>query len=357
MSMFVKAVRKKAKLRMALTGVSGSGKTLGALYIAYGMTKNWGKIAVLDTEHDRALFYANREDLGTGEFLHCTMTPPYSPERYKALVADAASVVGTEGVVIVDSFSHAWSNEGGVLELKDKIASRPGKTSYTAWAEAGKAQNNLVNTILASDCHVIVTLRSKMEYALEENERGKQVPVKLGLAPVQRDDTEYEFDIVLNIDRAHTATASKDTTFLDGYGEIITPALGEKLAAWLDEGEAPEICEECGKAIRATEKNSVESIIEGTKKNTGKQMCMACYKKWYDEHKPQQTKAETALAAAREKAEEVQKIIHQICAGDDAMAKDMWEKQYAQDAGDIVKMNAALIELTEKLERMNALDA
>ena len=162
---------------------------------------------------------------------------------------------------------------------------------------------------------------------------------------------------MLNIDRAHTATASKDTTFLDGYGEIITPALGEKLAAWLDEGEAPEICEECGKAIRATEKNSVESIIEGTKKNTGKQMCMACYKKWYDEHTPQQTKAETALAAAREKAEEVQKIIHQICAGDDAMAKDMWEKQYAQDAGDIVKMNAALIELTEKLERMNALDA
>ena len=80
MSMFVKAVRKKAKLRMALTGVSGSGKTLGALYIAYGMTKDWGKIAVLDTEHDRALFYANREDLGTGEFLHCTMTPPYSPE-------------------------------------------------------------------------------------------------------------------------------------------------------------------------------------------------------------------------------------------------------------------------------------
>lgn len=280
MSMFVPAVRKKAKLRMALTGVSGSGKTLGALYIAYGITNDWSKIAVLDTEHDRALFYANREDLGTGEFLHCTMTPPYSPERYKALVADAASVVGADGVVIVDSFSHAWSNEGGVLELKDKIASKPGKNSYTAWSEAGKIQNNLVNTILSVDCHVIVTLRSKMEYALEEDERGKQVPVKLGLAPVQREDTEYEFDIVLNIDRSHTATASKDTTFLDGFGEFITPELGERLAEWLDGGKEPDICEVCGCVIKATKTHSIDSIVKGTKEHAGKVMCMNCFHDW-----------------------------------------------------------------------------
>lgn len=239
MGNFQEVVRAKSKLRMALTGVSGAGKTLGALYIAYGLTGDWSKIAVIDTEHERARMYANRTDLGTGKFLYCPLYPPYTAERYTSLVKEAASVVGPDGVVIVDSFSHAWSNEGGVLDVKDRIAAQAGKNSYTAWNEAGKVQNSLVNTILAVGCHTIVTMRSKMDYVMQENERGKTQPVKVGLAPVQRDDTEYEFDIVLDIARSHIATASKDVTFLDKYGEIITPELGRQLKAWLDDGVDP----------------------------------------------------------------------------------------------------------------------
>lgn len=251
---FEKVSRQKAKLRMALTGVSGSGKTLSALYIAYGITGDWSKVALIDTEHERARFYANRDDLGTGEFLYCSMTPPYSPTKYKQLVSEGAQAVGSDGVVIVDSFSHAWNNEGGVLEIKDKIASKQGMNGYTAWNEAGREQNSLVNTILAVDCHVIVTMRSKMDYVLEVNDKGKQTPRKVGLAPVQRDDTEYEFDIVLDINRDHVARASKDTTFLDRYGEVITPQLGTDLAAWLNDGvEPPEkhYCAVCSKPIDA----------------------------------------------------------------------------------------------------------
>lgn len=239
MGNFQKVERLKSKLRLALTGVSGSGKTLGALYIAYGMTGDWNKIALIDTEHERARLYANRTDLGTGVFLYCPMAPPYSADRYKSLVKEAADMVGPEGVVIVDSFSHAWNNEGGILDAKDKIASRQGQTSYTAWNEAGKLQNNLVNTILAVDCHTIVTMRSKMDYVMQENDKGRQTPVKVGLAPVQRDDTEYEFDIVLDIARSHIATASKDVTFLDNYGDVINVELGQKLKSWLDNGLDP----------------------------------------------------------------------------------------------------------------------
>lgn len=239
MGNFQKVVRAKSKLRLALTGVSGSGKTLGALYIAYGLTGDWGRIAVIDTEHERARMYAGREDLGTGEFLYCPLYPPYTAERYKSLVTEAAGIVGPDGAVIVDSFSHAWNNEGGVLEVKDRIAAQANKNSYTAWNEAGKIQNSLVNTILAADCHTIVTMRSKMDYVMQENERGKTQPVKVGLAPVQRDDTEYEFDIVLDIARNHIATASKDVTFLDRFGEVITPELGRQLKAWLDDGVEP----------------------------------------------------------------------------------------------------------------------
>lgn len=239
MGNFQKVARLKSKLRLALTGVSGGGKTLGSLYIAFGMTGDWGKVALIDTEHERARLYANRTDLGTGEFLYCPMAPPYSADRYKALVSEAAVMVGPDGVVIVDSFTHAWNNEGGILDAKDKIASRQGQTSYTAWNEAGKLQNSLVNTILAVDCHTIVTMRSKMDYVLQENEKGRLAPVKVGLAPVQRDDTEYEFDIVLDIARNHMATASKDVTFLDNYGDVINIELGQKLKSWLDNGLEP----------------------------------------------------------------------------------------------------------------------
>lgn len=277
--------RKQAKLRMALCGVSGSGKTLGALYIAYGITGDWSKIALIDTEHERARFYANRSDLGTGEFLYAPLDPPYSPDKYKEYVQTAADMVGTDGVVIVDSFSHAWNNEGGVLEIKDRIAAQAGKNSYTAWNEAGKEQTRLVNTILSVDCHTIVTMRSKMDYALVENDRGKLEPQKLGLAPIQRDDTEYEFDIVLNIARNHIATASKDTTFLDKFGAVITPDLGNQLGEWMKKGKEPEKCSSCNKTITRTAKTSVDGIIQKTKERYGEQLCYSCMMERYNAEK------------------------------------------------------------------------
>lgn len=278
--MFERVTRQKAKLRLALTGVSGAGKTLSALKIAYGLTGDWDKVALIDTEHERARFYANRQDFGIGEFLYAPMAPPFSPEKYKKLVEEGAKSVGSDGVVIVDSFSHAWNSEGGILEIKDRIAEQIGKNSYTAWAEAGREQNSLVNQILSADCHVIVTMRSKMDYVLRENERGRMEPQKVGLAPIQRDDTEYEFDIVLDIARNHVATASKDTTFLDKYGCVITSELGEQLRDWLNQGKDPERCADCSKIIKPTKTKSVAEIVKGTTEKAGKPLCMPCYGVW-----------------------------------------------------------------------------
>ena len=273
---FTPATREKSKLRLALAGPSGSGKTLSALLLAFGVTGDWSKIALIDTEHGRAKFYANRSDLGTGAFLYQELTPPYSPDRYIAMVNVGAAAVGSDGVVIVDSFSHAWDNEGGVLDIKSQIASQKGKTEYTAWDEAGKVQNRLVNAILSADCHTIITMRTKMAYAMELNDKGKNVPVKIGLAPVQRENTEYEFDIVLNISRDHYATASKDTTFLDTWTGIITPELGTQLRDWLDKGVEPEKCTDCKQLIRPAAGRTVHQIAEGTLKNYGRKLCWNC---------------------------------------------------------------------------------
>ena len=113
---FSKAKRERAKLKICLTGASGGGKTLSSLYLAYGMTGDWGKIAVIDSERGRALMYANRSDLNTGEFLHCDLEPPYTVDRYIEAMREAEKLVGEDGVIIIDSGSHAWKGTGGVLD-------------------------------------------------------------------------------------------------------------------------------------------------------------------------------------------------------------------------------------------------
>ena len=285
---FQKVTREKSKLRLALAGPSGAGKTLSALLLAYGITEDWSKIALIDTEHGRAKFYANRSDFGTGEFLYQEMSAPYSPDKYISMVKEGAVTVGADGVIIVDSFSHAWDNEGGVLDIKAQIAEQPKKNDYSAWADAGKIQNNLVNSILSVNCHTIITLRTKMAYAMEQNDKGKTVPVKIGLAPVQRENTEYEFDIVLNIARNHIASASKDTTFLDKWSGVITSELGKSLKEWLDDGVEPEICDVCKNKILPAQNKTVQQIIDGSMKNYGKKLCWSCVMEEFRQQKETQ---------------------------------------------------------------------
>lgn len=275
--MFEVATRKKAKLRLALAGPSGSGKTLSALMIAGGMTDgDWSRVALIDTEHERARFYADRSEWDIGEFLYQPLLAPYKSQKYIDYATAGAAAVGEDGVLIVDSLSHAWEGEGGVLEYKSEVAKKQGKNDYTAWDEAGKMQNTLINSLLSLPCHVIVTLRTKTAYTMEVNDRGKNVPVKIGLAPIQRENTEYEFDIVLNLDRQHYATASKDTTFLDDFNAPITPEIGAKIRDWLAEGKDPDRCADCGKVILPERGVSVEQIVAGTIAAYGRMLCMSC---------------------------------------------------------------------------------
>ena len=285
---FKKAQRENSKMRICLTGASGGGKTLSALYLASGITNgDWNKIAVIDSERGRALLYANRSDLGTGEFLHCDLEPPYTTDRYIEAMREAEKIVGNDGVVIIDSGSHAWKGEGGVLDYKEQVSSQRGKTDFSAWNDAGKVQNRFIDTIMDLNCSVIVTLRSKSEYVQEKDpETGKSTVRKLGLAPVQRDDFEFEFMLVMDCDKdTHNATIIKDNTFLDAQGFYgrITPELGKKLRKWMNDGIEPTIytCECCGAKIKSYTFEdgttmSTEEIVAKSKETYGKQMCMDC---------------------------------------------------------------------------------
>lgn len=230
MGIFQKAVRQVAKLRLALSGPSGSGKTYSALLIASGIVPI-EKVAVVDTENGSANLYAN---LGTYSVL--TLHPPYTPKKYIEAI-HAAEQEGFE-LVIIDSLSHAWNGEGGLLEQKDKATDAKYKgNGWAAWREVTPEYNKLIETMLNSSCHIIATMRSKTEY-MQDDSNGRKRIVKVGAAPIQRDGIEYEFTVVFDLSIDHMATVNKDRTRLfDGQYFVPTPDVGKTLKQWLDAGE------------------------------------------------------------------------------------------------------------------------
>ena len=235
---FRKAERKRAKLRLGIVGPAGSGKTLSSLLIAYGLTKDWSKIGLVDTENGSGDLYAEAKIGGTdiGQYMVLPLSPPYMPEKYIRAIKEAEKT-GLE-VVILDSITHAWAGEGGLLDYHGKVSSKTGN-SYTAWREVTPKHNAFVEAMLQSKIHVIASMRAKQEYVIEKDDKGKARPRKIGLAPVQRDGMDYEFTTVLDINNEHIASVSKDRTGLfDGKFFIPTIHTGEALLSWLESGKA-----------------------------------------------------------------------------------------------------------------------
>jgi hypothetical protein len=222
---FHPAQRKKAKLRLAVAGPAGSGKTYSALQVSFGLG---GRVVLIDTERGSGELYAH-----LGEYDVCTLTAPFTPEKYVEAIR-AAENAGYD-VIIIDSLSHAWAGPGGVLDIHGYAADKGGN-SWSAWRQVTPRHNELVDAMLQSRCHIIATLRSKMEH-VQVVENGKTVVKKVGLNPIQRDGLEYEFTVFLDLDYNHTASATKDRTGLfDGLVFKPGAETGTRLLEWLETG-------------------------------------------------------------------------------------------------------------------------
>lgn len=237
MSMFREASKSQARARVALIGPSGSGKTFTALRIAQGLGS---RIAVLDTERGSASKYAcpSTRDPREGEFRFQVVDslPDFSPANYVKIIKAA----GEEGfdVLIIDSLSHAWMGEGGALEMVDNAKARHQGSNFNAWSEVTPEHMRMIQAMLTSPCHVIATMRAKTEYVVEKDDRGKTSIRKLGLAPVQRDTMEYEFDVTAMLDQDHKFVVTKTRCFpLD---RAVISCAGEDVAGilkdWLADG-------------------------------------------------------------------------------------------------------------------------
>jgi KaiC/GvpD/RAD55 family RecA-like ATPase len=224
-----KAERKQAKLRISLSGVPGSGKTYSALLLAKGLCGDWSKVALIDTENKRGDLYS---DLGPYNIV--TLEPDFTPEKYIEYI-EACEQAGMQ-VIVIDSMSHEWDGKGGLLEANEKTAATRFKgNTWAAWGVSKPRHQRFIDKIIQSPCHIIGTMRSKIETIQTEDKKIK----KVGMKDIQKDDTAYEMTITFNIEReGHYAVPEKDNTHLFDKRDpfIIAEKDGEAIKKWNESG-------------------------------------------------------------------------------------------------------------------------
>ena len=239
-----KAKRIQAKIKIAIGGASGSGKTLSALLLAYGLVKAshpewndtqvWDHIACIDTENKSSSLYVGKQVGPTliGEYNVINMEPPYEEQS----LIDAIGVCQQAGIecTIIDSTSAFWVD---ALETQGKIAERT-KSNFSSWKPVKADQNKMMQAILQCDMHIIANYRAKMEYTQDVNDAGKKVVRQLGMGIIAEGTNIYEYTLVFMLDADHVANATKDRTgIFDGQFFTISADTGRKIYQWISEGE------------------------------------------------------------------------------------------------------------------------
>tara|TARA_R110001592_G_scaffold363302_1_gene683512 strand:+ start:5835 stop:6725 length:891 start_codon:yes stop_codon:yes gene_type:complete len=222
-----KAQRHQVKLRLGLSGASGFGKSYSALLLAYGITEDWTKIAVVDTENNSASLYSH-----LGDFNVVSLNQPYSPERY--IEAIKLCEENQMEVIIIDSITHEWNGKGGCLQIHEQLGGR-----FQDWAKLTPRHQAFIDAILQSNCHVITTVRKKMDYSMDRDSSGKTRVVKHGLKDITREGFSYELTVDFEIiNENHMAKATKDRTglFMDKPEILITKGVGRMLIDWCNQG-------------------------------------------------------------------------------------------------------------------------
>lgn len=236
---FRKAKRSTAKARIFIFGSSGNGKTVSGLFIARGLTSSYERILLVDTEHGRgeACVHKTIGSETIGDFYAHQLSPPFTVEKYLEILVEADKSKLFD-VVIFDSISHVWAGKGGLLEQKDQVAkTNKNPDRRSDWEPITREYQELVEAILQTDMHVIMTARSKTAWDYEADEKGKLRPKVVGLAPVMRDGFQFENGLILYMAERGVALTLKDDTNYLPVEEPWTPSVdtGRLIASWYDE--------------------------------------------------------------------------------------------------------------------------
>lgn len=230
---FKKAQRKQSKLRLAVYGTSGSGKTYSSLLLAKSLGES---TALIDTEFGSANKYADIFNFDSLDLEQPTVQN----------VCKAIQLARGYDTLIIDSLSHAWKELCAEI---DKLAeSKYGGNSWRAWSEGTPMQQLLIKTILSFPGHIIVTMRADTNWTTTTNDKGKLQPVRIGEKPNQGKGIEYEFDMLIQIHNNHKGEVLKSRvidpeTRQNRYQDKIVDlddTFAEGLALWLNTGAVAE---------------------------------------------------------------------------------------------------------------------
>ncbi len=225
------ASKKKVKIKMAISAPTGFGKTYSALLLAHGITNNWSKIAVIDSENESADLYSD-----LGEYQVISMKPPYNVDSFEKAV-NMCQAAGIE-VCIVDSTYHYWHGKGGLLEYNQSLGGR-----YQDWAKTNPLYARWLNAILQTPMHFICTSRKKQAYEISKDSQGKIIVEKKGMEDQIRDGFDYEMTLAFDISNdQHLAKAVKDRTrmYMNKQEFVITEETGKEILEWCNTGAEPE---------------------------------------------------------------------------------------------------------------------
>lgn len=239
---FRPAVREQTKLLISLAGSSGSGKTYSALRLARGLAGPDGKIAVIDTEANRALHYADQF-----QFDHGDLVAPFRPATYLQAIK-AAEQAGYD-VIVIDSMSHEYEGEGGVLQWAEQLAGKmkPPKN----WVEPKLAHKRMVQALLQLRAHLIFCMRADQKMRLEKVNGKVEITPAEALPPQERWKPITEKSFIYEMTTSLLMTADRPgvpipiklqeqhrPAFPDG--QPVTEGSGAALAEWANGGSAPQ---------------------------------------------------------------------------------------------------------------------
>lgn len=226
---FAPAKRSGVGLFVGVAGGTGSGKTFTSLRIARGIAGPAGKIAAIDTEAKRMSHYSDRFQFDVTD-----MAPPFRPERF-AQAAEDAERAGY-AVLVIDSMTHEWAGEGGVLEWHDELKGNDEKRNMVAWIKPKVAHKAMIGSFLQRRIPIVFCFRA--EEKVKVGAGGKPEPQ--GWTPIG--DSRFMFELTTMLTLSNEAPGIVNYrlprkiqeqhlgTFPDG--QHITERAGEQLAAW-----------------------------------------------------------------------------------------------------------------------------
>jgi len=205
---FTKAEKGKKPVRIVIGGPSGSGKTYTALIFAkYLASISKKPTAAVDTEYYRMSLYADKFDFDVNNF-----GPPFNPELLIEVIHEAEKA--GYGQLVIDSSSHFYAFEGGLLQIVQDAAKKKGGNQYAGWERGTPIQNDLIDTIIRSPLHIIFCTRAKQAYVEGVGTNGKKTYEKVGMELVQRDGIEFDFDFFIMMDMDNNGRVEKGMGYL-----------------------------------------------------------------------------------------------------------------------------------------------